>query len=245
MSTEQIAEAQKLARAWRPARAAAASAQAPAGGSGAVTRRTGTGSGFVVDGNGHVVTNHHVVRGCTEVRMPAYAETARIIATDERNDLALLGTGVVAGRLPAIRIDESARLGESVVVAGFPLGQVLAGELNVTTGSVSALAGPGNNAAMLQLTAPIQSGNSGGPVLDQQGQVIGVVVGKLNALRIAAVTGDVPQNVNFAIKGAVLRSFLEASGVQVETHAAPTVAQATTAIAEQAKQYTVLLECWR
>jgi S1-C subfamily serine protease len=132
-----------------------------------------------------------------------------------------------------------------VIVAGFPLGQVLAGGLNVTTGSVSALAGPRNNAAMVQITAPVQSGNSGGPVLDQRGQVIGVVVGKLNALRIAAYTGDVPQNVNFAINRSVVRTFLEANGVQLDTAPSATAAAATTEIADQARHYTVLLECWR
>jgi S1-C subfamily serine protease len=98
---------------------------------------------------------------------------------------------------------------------------------------------------MLQITAPVQSGNSGGPVLDQRGQVIGVVVSKLNALRIAAATGDVPQNVNFAINGSVVRAFLEANGVQLEPAATLGTDEATTDIAEQAKQYTVLLECWR
>ncbi|MPZ45282.1 MAG: hypothetical protein GEV05_18185 [Betaproteobacteria bacterium] len=245
MTAEQIAEAQKLARAWRPARIRAVLADAPAANQGSVTRRTGTGSGFFVDNAGHMVTNHHVVRGCGEVRVPIHAETARVIAIDARNDLALLGTGVAPDRLPSFRAGESARLGESVIVAGFPLDQLLAGGLNVTTGSVSALAGPRNNAALLQITAPVQSGNSGGPVLDQRGQVIGVVVSKLNALRIAAATGDVPQNINFAINGGVVRSFLEANGVQLETAASAPAPETTTDIAEQAKQYTVLLECWR
>jgi S1-C subfamily serine protease len=245
MSAEQIAEAQKLARAWRPSRMRIATADAQPGKPGSVTRRTGMGSGFLVDGNGHMVTNHHVVRGCAEVRVPTHSETARVIAIDERNDLALLGTGIAADRLPSFRAGGSARLGEAVIVAGFPLGQLLAEGLHVTTGSVSALAGPRNNAALLQITAPVQSGNSGGPVLDQHGQVIGMVVSKLNALRIAAVTGDVPQNINFAINVDVVRSFLEANGVPLESAASGPAPATTTDIAEQAKQYTVLLECWR
>jgi TPR repeat protein len=244
MTPDQIAEAQKLARAWRPVRTRPAAAD-PGEATGAAARRTGMGSGFLVDGSGHVVTNHHVVNGCAEVRIPAQGETAQVIATDARNDLALLATAVTADRPPSFRSSEGARLGESVIVAGFPLGQVLGGGLNVTTGSVSALSGPGNNAAMLQITAPVQSGNSGGPVLDQRGQVIGVVVGKLNALRIAASTGDVPQNVNFAIHGSVVRTFLEANGVELAADVRAGAAGATTDIAEQAKHYTVLLECWR
>jgi TPR repeat protein len=246
MTSEQIAEAQKLARAWRPVRSRPIAANVPSEKAGAATLRTGTGSGFFVDSAGHIITNHHVVNNCGEVRIPAHGETARVIAADARNDLALLGTGVAPERLPIFREgDDTALLGESVIVAGFPLGQVLAGGLNVTTGSVSALAGPRNNAAMLQITAPVQSGNSGGPVLDQRGQVIGVVVGKLNALRIAAYTGDVPQNVNFAINRSVVRTFLEANGVQLDTAPSATAAAATTEIADQARHYTVLLECWR
>jgi uncharacterized protein len=245
MTAEQIAEAQKLARAWRPVRTRSVLADDPTGKPGAVSRRTGMGSGFLVDSNGHIVTNHHVVRACGEVRVPTHAETARVIAIDERNDLALLGTGIAADRLPSFRAGESARLGESVIVAGFPLGQLLAEGLHVTTGSVSSLAGPGNNAALLQITAPVQSGNSGGPVLDQRGQVVGMVVSKLNALRIAAATGDVPQNINFAINGGVVRSFLEANGVSLDVAAQAPATETTADIAEQAKQYTVLLECWR
>jgi TPR repeat protein len=246
MTSEQIAEAQKLARAWRPVRSRPIAVNVPSEKAGAATLRTGMGSGFFVDSAGHIITNHHVVNNCGEVRIPAHGETARVIAADARNDLALLGTGVAPERLPTFREgDDSALLGESVIVAGFPLGQVLAGGLNVTTGSVSALAGPRNNAAMLQITAPVQSGNSGGPVLDQRGQVIGVVVGKLNALRIAAYTGDVPQNVNFAINRSVVRTFLEANGVQLDTAPSATAAAATTEIADQARHYTVLLECWR
>jgi S1-C subfamily serine protease len=245
MTAEQIAEAQKLARAWRPARTRTALADTAEAKPGAVTHRAAAGSGFFVDSAGHLLTNHHVVRGCGEIRVPARAETASVIAIDAHNDLALLGTGIAADMLPSFRTGESARLGEAVIVAGFPLDRLLAGGLNITTGSVSALAGPGNNTALLQITAPVQSGNSGGPVLDQRGQVIGVVVSKLNALRIAEVTGDVPQNINFAISGDVVRSFLEANGVQLETAAPAPAAETTTDIAERAKQYTVLLECWR
>lgn len=246
MTQQQVAEAQKLASVWRPTRIAAAPAAAAAGpATGPVSRRTGMGSGFVVDTAGHVVTNHHVVRGCGEVRIPAHDVAARVVATDERNDLALLYTGVAADDLPVFRVGTNARLGEAVVVAGFPLGQVLSGGLNVTTGSVSALAGPGNNAAMLQITAPVQGGNSGGPVLDQSGRVIGIVVSKLNALRVAAVTGDVPQNVNFAVNGMVARAFLEANGVRLEEATGPGAGTAIPDVAERAKRYTVVVECWR
>jgi S1-C subfamily serine protease len=89
---------------------------------------------------------------------------------------------------------------------------LLASEANVTTGTVSALAGIGND-TRLQVTVAVQPGNSGGPLLGLRGRVVGVVVGKLDAVQIASVTGDIPQNVNFAIKAGVAQTFLQASGV--------------------------------
>ena len=245
MTAEQLAEAQKLATAWRPVHSALAMRKGGAAGASGTMTRTGAGSGFVVAGDGSILTNHHVVRGCQEVRIPAHGVTASVRAFDERNDLALLQTSITAEGLPTFRGSGTVRLGESIVVAGFPLGEVLSGGLNVTTGSVSALAGPRNNPAILQITAPIQAGSSGGPVLDQWGHVVGVVVSKLNAMRIAALTGDVPQNVNFAVNGAVARSFLETNGIQVEQGVTTTVTAGTVDVAERAKRYTLLIECWR
>ena len=178
-------------------------------------RLEGTGTGFAVGNDGLIVTNHHVVADCAEVRVrPAGQEAlaGAVVARDPRNDLALLRAPV---RLPvaAIRDDGGIRAGDSVVAVGFPLPGLLASEANVTIGSVSALAGIGNDTRFLQMTVPVQPGNSGGPLLDLQGRVVGVVVGKLDALKVANVTGDIPQNVNFAIKAGVVRSFLDASGV--------------------------------
>jgi S1-C subfamily serine protease len=173
-----------------------------------------TGSGFAVSANGQIVTNHHVVADCAEVRVRPVGQEAVegvVVAHDRGNDLALLHA---PARLPAaaLRNDSGIRPGDSVVAVGFPLPGLLASEANVTTGSVSALAGIGNDTRFLQMTVPVQPGNSGGPLLDLQGRVVGVVVGKLDALKVADLTGDIPQNVNFAIKAGVVRSFLDASG---------------------------------
>ena len=87
---------------------------------------------------------------------------------------------------------------------------MLASGGNVVTGNVTALAGLGDDSRFLQISAPVQPGNSGGPLFDRHGNVVGVVVAKLNALKIASATGDIPQNVNFAIKASVAIAFLDA-----------------------------------
>ena len=131
-----------------------------------------------------------------------------------------------------------------MVVAGFPLPDLLASDLKITTGTVSGLAGPGNNSNLLQLSAPVQKGNSGGPLLDLAGHVVGVVVSKLDALKLARATGDIPQNVNFAIKGKAARDFMVVNGI--EAVAAPSQKNLPPAdVAERAQFYTALIECWK
>ncbi len=130
------------------------------------------------------------------------------------------------------------------MVIGYPLRGVLASEANVTAGTVSALAGPADDRRFIQITAPVQPGNSGGPVLDLAGHVVGVVVAKLNATRIARATGDIPQNVNFAISAGTARAFLDAQSVPYET--APSTNELKPAdIAAKARRFTVPVECWK
>ena len=95
---------------------------------------------------------------------------------------------------------------------------------------------------MIQMSAPVQPGNSGGPVFDQHGNVVAVVVSKLNALRVAKVTSDIPQNVNFAIKSLIAMSFLEAGNVNALTSASTTKLE-TTQIAERARTFTAQIRC--
>jgi S1-C subfamily serine protease len=135
-----------------------------------------------------------------------------------------------------------ARLGESVIVIGYPLGGLLGSGPQVTTGNVSSLIGPGDDTRSLQFTAPTQSGNSGGPLLDGDGAVVGVVSSKLNVVRVHEMTGDIPQNVNFAIKAGLARSFLEAAGVVYQSRA-PRPARTAADIAAEARDFVVKIEC--
>ena len=247
MTPEQIAEGQKRSREWRPgADAADAIARgAPGTPQPGAAGRTVTGSGFVVSGDGHIVTNHHVVADCKRVAIAPGNAEASVVARDPRNDLALLKAAGAPGEAARLRTGRGVRPGDDVVVVGFPLRQVLAPSAVVTTGTVSSLSGLGNDTAKLQIAAPVQQGNSGGPLLDRHGLVIGVVQSKLNALRIAGVTGDIPQNVNFAANGATLQSFLDANGVAYRAGPAAGAPLAAADVGEQAARYTVAIECAR
>ena len=164
-------------------------------------------------------------------------------SVDEANDLALLKAPTGRPAPATFRQSRRANLGEQVVVAGYPLSGLLSENLNVTTGTVSALAGLGDNPRVIQITAPVQAGNSGGPLLDKSGYVIGVVVSKLNAAKAYKLTGDFPQNINFAIKGSLVRGFLDIHGVDYRT-GNENVAVGSEAVAKMAQGFVVSVGCW-
>lgn len=202
-----------------------------------------SGTGFFVSKDGHVLTNQHVVEGCRRVKIAAVGQKsagADIVARDKINDLALLKTTAVPIVVPGFRAQP--RLGEPVSVFGFPLSEILSSSGNFTIGSVTALAGLGDDTRMVQISAPVQPGNSGGPLIDKYGNVIGVIVSKLNALGVAAATRDIAQNVNFAIKAAIALNFLAANGV-VPAEASTTREIPPEAAAELAKTFTVRITC--
>src|SRR5262249_37901666 len=171
-----------------------------------------SGSGFFVSTEGHVVTNAHVVAGCKYVRSSRGGQISQV-AIDEASDLALY---IASEKIPfaaLLRGGKGPRVGESVIAIGFPLKGLLSSDAIITTGTISALAGVKNDRRTIQITAPVQPGNSGGPLVGENGSVVGVVVGKLNALKMAEVIGDIPQNVNFAVRLGTLQSFLNANDV--------------------------------
>ena len=138
-----------------------------------------------------------------------------MLATDRARDLALLSVPAGFGPPLTFRSTPDVRRGETVVTYGFPLFGLLSKGPTLTTGDVSALSGLRDNQANFQISAPVQPGNSGGPLLDSNGNVVGIVVAKLNAARIAEMTdGDIPQNVNFAVKAGPALDFLREQGVR-------------------------------
>ena len=209
--------------------------------------RVSSGTGFVVAPD-RVLTNQHVIEGCARL----FARTAEnrmlpvveIQGHDAQRDLALLRVAGNPGPALAFRANP-VRRGEGVVTYGFPLAGLLSSGPTLTTGEVSALAGLGDNQQQFQISAPVQQGNSGGPLLDRQGHVIGVVVSKLNAARIAQRTGDIPQNVNFAVKGTEAVAFLRRHGVTPVMRESPGGERSAAEVGEQAHPSTVFIRCER
>jgi hypothetical protein len=206
-----------------------------------------SGSGFVVSADGYVITNRHVVSGCRAVGVRAdssRAYQARVIALHPKNDLAVVRADGSFGHAAAFRVGRPIRPGDDIVAVGFPLAGLLADEASVTTGSVNALAGIHNDPAVLQMSAPVQQGSSGGPLFDASGNVVGVVVTKLNARVVAEETGDLPENVNFALKADVARSFLDELAIAYRT-AASNERLANADVGDIGRRVTVLVECYR
>jgi S1-C subfamily serine protease/tetratricopeptide (TPR) repeat protein len=180
------------------------------------TGLSATGSGFSVNLAGDIVTNQHVVDGCRTLRLRRGQATApaRLIAEDRGNDLAVV-QGFLEGVTPLLfRDGRSIRPADQVVAVGFPLASILGSAPQVTTGTVTSLSGIKDDTRYLQITAPIQPGSSGGPLVDLSGHVVGVIVATVNTLAVASATGSIPQNVNFAIKASAAREFLDAKVVE-------------------------------
>lgn len=200
-----------------------------------------TGTGFLV-APGALVTNAHVVENCRSVSVNA--SIAELLAVDMQSDLALLSVPepTSGGAALKLRSGRGLRLADDVLVAGYPLSDILASGLSVTTGGVSSLSGLNGDRRHFQITAPVQPGNSGGPVLDEFGNVVGVVVSKLNAIAVAQQTGDIPQNINFAISLGTLQSFLDSHAVDYSV-AGQSTPLSRRVVAEKATAATVQVTC--
>jgi len=206
---------------------------------------TQSGTGFVISSNGHVVTNQHVVAGCVgDIQGNLSGEAPvklRLVSSDETNDLALLQAPSPFKEVATIR-DKAIKTGDSVIAIGYPFNGLLTSDFTVTAGIVSSLSGLLNDTRFLQISAAVQPGNSGGPLLDSGGEVVGVVAAKLNALKFVKATGTIPENINFAIKTGALRDFLDNSVVSYQIADAKSD-QKTADIARNARTFTLLISC--
>jgi S1-C subfamily serine protease len=141
---------------------------------------------------------------------------ASVVALDSKIDLALMKTATRPIKVAPLRVTPPVSVGDQIVVFGFPLSGMLSSTGNATFGNISATLGMLDNPNHFQISAAVQTGNSGGPLLDSSGNVIGIVFAKLG-IRAAALTGDLPQNINFAVKSSVAAKFLTDEGIAFET----------------------------
>jgi V8-like Glu-specific endopeptidase len=174
--------------------------------------RGGQGTAWLVSPK-HWVTNRHVVGDRKLVRLVGSDGTvveARLLASDVANDLAVLVADAPPPGLTPIPLAASApKVGERVVAIGFPLADLMGSKAKLTSGDVSSLSGIADDPRAFQFSAPIQPGNSGGPLLNSSGQAVGIVTAKLNWLSVAKASGAIPEGVAYAVKVAYLRPMLE------------------------------------
>ena len=204
-----------------------------------------TGTGFFVTDDGYFVTNAHVVEDASRVQVMTKKGTlpARVVHRDTINDLALLK---VKGSFKALPVISSRRLreGSKVFTFGHPNPSIQGLDPVYTSGDISKLSGFKDDPRTFQISVPVQPGNSGGALIDEHGNVVGVVVARLNALKLLATTGNLPQNVNYAVKSTRLLSLLEehipkASEKLKESH--PRKSRDLAKVRDEVKRATVLI----
>jgi TPR repeat protein len=212
MTASQVAEAQQLSRGFRPStnsQPEAVLGRLPKEFADGATPEASA-SGFFITSDGYLGTNEHVVRTHNRIRILAQEGflVARVLKTDPANDLALLK---VEGRFSflAVVTSRAIKLGRPVTTVGFPNIGLQGFSPKLAKGEIASLSGAGDDARYFQISVPVQPGNSGGALVDERGNVVGVVSAKLSARAALAASGALPENVNYAVKSSYLLSFLE------------------------------------
>ena len=155
-----------------------------------------------------------------------------------------LGIKVVPWASDGLMRSEDVELGEDVLVAGYPYGEIFSNSIKVTKGIVSANRGLGDDTGQFQIDAAVQPGNSGGPIYDGNGNIVGVVISQLNKRKFEKIVGSMPENVNFGIKASTVRQFLTSSGLPTKW-SKRSISMSTKEIAKIAKSQTVMVVCHR
>ncbi len=172
----------------------------------------GSGSGFYINSDGYMLTNYHVVEGCSYLSTFKMGEkvSLSLISSDPVNDLAVLKSEQESLSYAQFRSGKGLKRGDEITVIGYPLRGLLSSDATATFGYVNALRGMKDDSSRMQISAQIQAGNSGGPVLDNGGNIVGVVVSSVSDKYLYERSGTIPQNANFAINGLFARTFLDA-----------------------------------
>jgi len=171
---------------------------------------TGSGTGFIITRNGYVLTCHHVIDHANEVKVAVGGKIypAKLIRSDPNNDLALLK---INGSFPAIGFSSkrSAKMGQNVFTIGYPNPGLQGVSAKFTKGTINSLTGVHDDLRLYQISVPVQPGNSGGPLLDENGNILGIIVAMLDAKTAFEISGSLPQNVNYAVKSIYAQAMLD------------------------------------
>lgn len=208
-----------------------------------MTYKVASGTGFYVSRDGHLITNQHVIDGCKSIRVHSggkMLDTIKI-ADDKTNDLALLKTSETPQSVFSLS-NESPYPTQEILVAGFPFGDRLSSTLKFTQGIVSSVAGLANNYSQIQIDAALQPGNSGGPIVDELGNVVGVAVAKISMKKILKDYGVIPENTNFGVKVSAVKNLLE--GNEVQTDAPNNKKLSRKELSKKMTEGTLFLSCW-
>ncbi|MBS0442067.1 MAG: trypsin-like peptidase domain-containing protein [Proteobacteria bacterium] len=206
-----------------------------------------SGTGFFVSADGLLVTNNHVIDGAARLNVQMADGSVRHavpLVVDRSNDLAVLQVqGVQRQPFLQVRHSNTVLRGTEVFTIGFPLVSIQGSEPKVTHGIVSSLSGLADDPTMFQVSVPLQAGNSGGPLLALDGFVVGVVTAKLDAFKVQRATGDVPQNVNYAVKSAYLLELFGSRAVsgRVRHQAGPASPSSLSDVVRRAEPAVVLV----
>ncbi len=202
-----------------------------------------SGTGFFINESGNIISNNHVIDSCGAIKVyyNGVSKPVRILATDNINDLSLMKTDVQPNDYFSVSARDASLLDE-VYVAGYPFGKSISSSVKVTKGVVSALTGLGNNYSNIQIDAALQPGNSGGPIINNKGNVVGVAVAKLDYKAIIKDFGAIPEGTNFGIKSSTVQQFIKANNVNSPSGGYREMS--TKDIGNKIQKATVYLDCW-
>ena len=167
-----------------------------------------SGTGFFVSRSGHIITNYHVIEGCDAVKVSFAGDDIKLktLAVDKKNDLAILKSKITPLKFYSVATEDASLL-ENIIIAGYPLGKKVSSSIKTSKGSVTSLSGYEDNFSEFQTDAALNQGNSGGPIINQKGNVVGVAVatfGKKEGV----------ESFNFGIKASTLKTFANSNGLK-------------------------------
>ena len=194
-----------------------------------------TGTAFGVNSKGFFVTNYHVVSQCSKIAIRKDSEFYPVELRVDDADLDLAVLKVPSSLATSfVRFAEEIRTGQDAIALGYPLGDALGDDLKVTSGIISSMSGLEGDQNHLQFTAPIQPGNSGGPLMDKFNRLVGV--------NTAALVGEQFQNINFAIKGVIVQQFLAVNRVEFHIETKKAIVNVPD-IVSMSEEYVVQVYC--